>query len=102
MVQTMIENDLTQSQLRLAKEIRRLCVKTHGKEYVDGWELVLFKACLGKALLATVDYGDMARLLGLFMDSGGWIIQTDGLDKFVSKDEWAVVLRTMETEKLDI
>jgi hypothetical protein len=91
-------SDLTDSQQQLADEIRRLCFKTHGKEHVLGWELVLFRACLGQAMLSTVDYSEMAHLLSLFRECNGWILHLQEGYKFVPRDEWARIMRTMEAK----
>jgi len=92
----MTEATLTPRQENLAAEIRRLCRKTHGKDHVIGWELVLFRACTGKAMLPSVDYGEMAQLLRWFIDLGGWVMQVEGKEKFIPRDEWARILRAFE------
>ncbi len=89
---------LTNNQQKLAKEIRRLCVKTHGKEHVLGWEIVLFRACLGQAKLSTVDFSDMANLLCLSRVCGGWVLSSPDGDKFVPYEEWTRVMRTLESK----
>ena len=92
----MTDPALTPRQEKLAAEIRRLCQKTHGKDHVVGWELVLFRACTGKAMIPTVDYGEMARLLRWYLDEGGWVMQMEGVEKFIPRDEWSRILRTFE------
>ena len=97
-VATPVMSDLTSVQKELATEIRRLCRKTHGKDHVLGWEMVLFRACLGQAMLSTVSYMDMAHLLGLFREANGWVLRLQEGDKFVPREEWAQILKTMESK----
>lgn len=87
---------LNSAQLKLAEEIRRLCTRVHGKEHVMGWEIALFRACLGKAMIAGVGYVDMARLLRYSLDAGGWIMRMEGQEKFLLREEWVRIVRANE------
>jgi hypothetical protein len=62
-----------------------------------GWEIALFRACLGKAMIAGVGYADMARLLRYSLDAGGWFMRLEGEDKFFLREDWSKLVKANGT-----
>lgn len=69
-------------------EVRSLCQRVHREEWVMGWEFALWRCITGKAMLQGIGYSEMASLLALAREAGGWVRQENGDLVFVALEEW--------------
>jgi hypothetical protein len=79
----------------LMSEVRSLCRRVHNEDWVMGWEFALWRCITGKAMLQNIGYPEMASLLALAREAGGWVRHEEGDLIFVSMEEWRQIVKTI-------
>ena len=91
-----LSNELTPLQEALSHEIERICYSIHGAKYIPNWEFSLFRACVGRESIPSLDYLDMARMIRRFRDLNGWVTRVNDSWTFVDKEAWLTALKARE------
>lgn len=73
--------------------MKRLCHRVHGEDWVADWEFTLWRCTLGQDRIENVSYADMATLLSLSREEGGWWRSVAGVSVFVPYEEWKPLVK---------
>lgn len=80
----------------LLRDIKSLCLRVHGEDWIPGWEFVLWRAAIGQCKIDKIGFDDLARILQKSREAKGWYTRsTENGWRFIPLSDWLPFVRNI-------